>query len=359
MSKDSDYKSSGSRSGESYSHRSGRNGTSSSYQSRNKGRSSHGASRSEKSSGSVKSLPSRSQHDSRSVFSEKSGTSQRSAVPQFSSRSVYSEKSDSSPKSVVPQSSSERDAREDVSVASSNRGQSSEEEALEYNPEEKLNLSELLESLNSAVKGIKHLDSVNVLKEMHSWKQKAGNLEEENISLKEKITELENKYESIQSRARRYEKRLQEGRPLTILEKHEIEMSLDRDTKNASTLEADMTNDDDDDESSISVTSIGPSDELKKMLGTSFRNKWNRRKIAGLESEAPSEDSSVGEETAVARKYIDEYMEDQKLKDREKITQAMRVPPTISESHDDETMTTKEKDEMEKKDDKWMEVLSI
>lgn len=197
----------------------------------------------------------------------------------------------------------------------------------------KLDLNELIQNLENVVIGVKELNGLEVLKELEGWKEKALKLQGENNTMSEKISILEQDLRSAHSRIDRLGKKVIGKEPLSILDRLSSLGEPNLSSQNGVSISLD------DDEV------FETSNEVKTLLGTSFRSKWDRRKVAGLNPLHQPDEESIGEETIAARKYIEDYMEDHK---RHKVAEAIGGSSQESSPPNSDM-----------KSERWMEVLSI
>ena len=76
-----------------------------------------------------------------------------------------------------------------------------------FHQDSTLEVGEVMESLQNAVKVVKDLDSMDMLKVIKNWKQRALEAEEKFTSMEEEITQLKKEVTTWQGRARRAELR--------------------------------------------------------------------------------------------------------------------------------------------------------
>lgn len=288
-----------------------------------------------KMSSTLKKGRNKSFYDERSTVSEDSSStsSQDDSVPSRNSSSYTKPKSskpEDSPKGTERNRKMKKVSDSKMSSTYGNRPSHRSDAINRSYHHSKLDLNELIQNLENVVIGVQELNGIEVLKELEGWKEKALKLQDENNSMSEKISILEQDLRSAHSRIERLGKKVIGKEPLSILDRLSSlgEPSL---SKNSISISLD------DDEV------LETSNEVKTLLGTSFRSKWDRRKVAGLKPLNQPDEVSIGEDTVAARKYIEEYMEDHKM---HKVAEAIGGSSLGSSNGD---MTNK----------KWMEVLSI
>lgn len=156
-----------------------------------------------------------------------------------------------------------------------------------------MRMGDIIDHLQKALEFARSYDQLNVLHEMEQWKKRAMDAEKKQEEMAQEIQTLKKEVTTWENRTRRAEKRcerLQNG---------------DQD-KDASFRSLYNHNCDSSNASEISITKSGT--EIKALIqGKSFRNKWDRKRIAGIEEEIHL--MSDGESTVAAREYINQFIE--------------------------------------------------
>jgi membrane-associated HD superfamily phosphohydrolase len=150
--------------------------------------------------------------------------------------------------------------------------------------------------------GMQGLGALDSIKQAEYWKERAIEAINKNKILEEENSKLESDVYAWERRTKRIEKRAER-----------LQSQVDDLTKIAGRRKAISTN------IEVSPKELeeverNPSSELKKLMKSSFRNKWSKKKLAGV-NESLLEEASVGDETAAARKYINEFLESNSQKE--------------------------------------------
>lgn len=172
-----------------------------------------------------------------------------------------------------------------------------------------LKVGEIIGSLETVLGSVKNLVSLDVIREMQRWKKRAQAAEQKNWELSKEIEKLEQDVSMWQGRLRRVELRCErlkkgkkEGNKRERWSRAPFVFSYDEDS-----------DDNRGDEDKSAVIHHEPSPQLQSFLrGNSFRGKWDRKRISGIEEEMDL--STVGESTLLARKYVKDYIKENPLK---------------------------------------------
>lgn len=170
-----------------------------------------------------------------------------------------------------------------------------------------VHMGNIIDSLENALYAAKNLDNLNMLEQMEAWRDKATAAENRMEEMAEEIASLKKEASMWQGRTRRAEKRcerIQSGmEDNKVVRKNSRGMSsVCPDHSLANDVSIIMS---EDDAEALKRSNPG----LKTVLrGTSFRQKWDRKRIAGIEEEIKVE-TSDGESTVAAREYVDQYLE--------------------------------------------------
>lgn len=155
-----------------------------------------------------------------------------------------------------------------------------------------MRMGEIMDHLYTALDLVQSYDKLNVLQEMEQWKERAIRAERMHDEMAQEIQALKKEVITWENRTRRAEKRcerLQNG-------------DHDKDLHYSNMYNHNV-------ESSInSEIATKPSVDVKALIqGKSFRDKWDRKRIAGIEEEIRQ--VSDGESTIAAREYINQFIE--------------------------------------------------
>jgi hypothetical protein len=217
-------------------------------------------------------------------------------------------RSDSSKqKEVEAADDSDGQGREDAS-AMSHEGEEQNEEV-----NKDLEVGDIIGSLETVLGSVKNLDSLDILKEMKEWKIRALDAEQKVWTMEEEIKRLEGEVSIWQGRTKRVEMRcdrIKKGMKEDEKRKRNtppFSFTIDRLRRHRNS-----DYDDDSDVKNEDVTPHEPSEKLKTFLnGNSFRSKWDRKRISGIEE--ANDESTIGESTQMARKYLEDYIESHPL----------------------------------------------
>mmetsp|Transcript_13623 Transcript_13623/g.25590 ORF Transcript_13623/g.25590 Transcript_13623/m.25590 type:complete len:405 (+) Transcript_13623:41-1255(+) len=154
-----------------------------------------------------------------------------------------------------------------------------------------MKMGEVMDHLHKALDLVQSYDKLNVLQEMEKWKERAIHAESLHDEMAQEIQALKKEVVAWETRTRRLEKRcerLQNGN-------HAMDF-YDRNWSSQNHESSDAPG-----------VETEPTAELKALLqGKSFRNKWDRKRIAGIDEEIKQ--VSDGESTIAARNYIDQFI---------------------------------------------------
>jgi hypothetical protein len=202
-------------------------------------------------------------------------------------------------------------------------------------------VGDIIGSLETVLGSVKNLDALDVLKEMQGWKERALNAEQKNWAMSEEIKALEKDVSMWQGRTRRIELRCER-----IKKGQKEEAKQKRNRPPFSFSNDDRSRNSDDDETAIPHE---PSAQLQTFLrGNSFRGKWDRKRISGIEEETDL--STVGESTVQARKYVQDYIQSHPLLPAESSEERDDVPRHIVSKRS--LRNTQNNDE----EPQWMEI---
>lgn len=194
-----------------------------------------------------------------------------------------------------------------------------EDRAIKRFDADTMHMSHILEYLGNAMEGIQSFNEKNVYQESMYWKERAVDAEEKNTELMAEIDNLQRQCKTWESRLRRSEKRVeklmkeQESRPnrpglgyrgMSSVGNSIAADKLDPEEKvkgnnTAPVVEAVKSEE----------PTEGPRSGLKTLIhGRSFRQKWDRMKLAGIEKAPPPIEESPS--TIAAKKYVEQYLEE-------------------------------------------------
>jgi hypothetical protein len=237
-----------------------------------------------------------------------------------------------------------------------------------------LKMGEIMDHLHKALDLAQSYDKLNVLQEMEQWKERAIRAEKIYDEMAQEIQNLKKEVITWENRTRRAEKRCER------LQNGDLDIDLHyRNLYSHNNLES----------SNASDVATKPNVDLKALIqGKSFRNKWDKKRIAGIEEEIRQ--VSDGESTIAARDYINQFIEstprpvpkeqetrddalNQESKHRKvgNTTQSVRklrsmrhqkthqVPPQILHQQHHHEEQVGHSLEMQENDNSWVEMLSI
>jgi len=162
-------------------------------------------------------------------------------------------------------------------------------------------MGDIIDYLENAIYAAKNLDNLNMLEEMEAWRDKAMVAEKRQEEMAEEIACLKKEVKMWHGRTRRAEKRCER-----IQSGMEDKKTTRKNFCGTSSLADDVSNIMSENGAEVSK---GYKSGLKAVLrGTSFRQKWDRKSIAGIE-EVIKEQNSDGESTVAAREYVNQYLE--------------------------------------------------
>jgi len=177
-------------------------------------------------------------------------------------------------------------------------------------PDSTLKVKEIIGSLSTVLGSVKNLDSLDTVQEMEMWKERAllaevniTSLKDEIESLKKEVTVWENRTKRIEKRCDRIKQGLKEREERKLLRPYGVASSDEEDIGDGGK---------DDDTNGFDKTRLPhePSENLKAFIhGRSFRSKWDRKRLSGVEDRDDNDTNSVGESTMFAQRYVQEYMD--------------------------------------------------
>jgi len=177
-------------------------------------------------------------------------------------------------------------------------------------PDSTLKVKEIIGSLSTVLGSVKNLDSLDAVQEIEMWKERAllaevniTSLKGEIESLKKEVTVWENRTKRIEKRCDRIKQGLKEREERKLLRPYGVASSDEEDIGDGGT---------DDDTNGFDKTRLPhePSENLKAFIhGRSFRSKWDRKRLSGVEDRDDNDTNSVGESTMFAQRYVQEYMD--------------------------------------------------
>ena len=177
-------------------------------------------------------------------------------------------------------------------------------------PDSTLKVKEIIGSLSTVLGSVKNLDSLDAVQEIEMWKERAllaevniTSLKGEIESLKKEVTVWENRTKRIEKRCDRIKQGLKEREERKLLRPYGVASSDEEDIGDGGT---------DDDTNGFDKTRLPhePSENLKAFIhGRSFRSKWDRKRLSGVEDRDDNDKNSVGESTMFAQRYVQEYMD--------------------------------------------------
>lgn len=194
-----------------------------------------------------------------------------------------------------------------------------EDRAIKRFDADTMHMSHILEYLGNAMEGIQSFNEKNVYQESVYWKERAVDAEGKNTELMAEIESLRRQCKTWESRMRRSEKRVEklmkevESRPnrpgLGYKGMSSVGNSIAGDklvpegkvkgNDTAPVVEAVKSEE----------PTEGPRSGLKTLIhGRSFRQKWDRMKLAGIEKAPPPIEESPS--TIAAKKYVEQYLEE-------------------------------------------------
>ncbi len=145
------------------------------------------------------------------------------------------------------------------------------------------------------MQGLGALDSI---KQAEYWKERALDAINKNKILEERNEQLESDVYAWERRTKRIEKRSER-----------LQAEIELLTKTNGRRKA-ISNNFEVSAKEVEEVERNPSSELQRLMQSSFRNKWSKKRLAGVQETLHDDDgNSVGAETLAARKYINEYLE--------------------------------------------------
>lgn len=138
------------------------------------------------------------------------------------------------------------------------------------------------------------MGALDLIKQAEYWKERAINAMNKNQKLQERNAILENDVIAWERRTKRIEKRSER-----------LQNEIEEMTKTAGRRK-NISNNFEVSNKEVEEVANNPSSDLKKLMQSSFRQKWSKKRLAGLDT--PIDDNSDGDETVAARKYIDEFL---------------------------------------------------
>jgi hypothetical protein len=141
------------------------------------------------------------------------------------------------------------------------------------------------------------LDALDSIVQAEYWKERALDAINKNKILEEKNEKLESDVYAWERRTKRIEKRSER-----------LQKEIEELTKTAGRRKS-ISNNFEVSTKELEEVERNPSSDLRKLMQSSFRNKWSKKKLAGVKESIDDDEASVGAETAAARKYINEYLE--------------------------------------------------
>ena len=178
------------------------------------------------------------------------------------------------------------------------------------------NAADMIHSLEKVLAGVRGLSALDIIKTTDYWKGRAidainknKDLTEENQSILEKNQEKEREVETWKKEVETWKRRV--VRAEKRVEKVQAELALTTvgmTTAGISNRGTTVTAEE------IAEVTVNPSRDLQHMMGSSFRKKWSRRRVSGIDDQEDADAGSAGESTTAARKYVNEYITSQKGK---------------------------------------------
>ena len=189
---------------------------------------------------------------------------------------------------------------EDDLIQKQQGGLAEDESRMNANSRHSLEAADALADIEKELGRIEGVTAMDGGKEAEYWKHRVHDLIQKNKALDDRNKELQGVNAKLEQDVRAWERRSR--RMEKRAERFQGDLASIRRSRRSSVATNYEVS-----EKEVEEVASNPSNDLRKLMQSSFREKWSKKRLAGVEDKDDAE--SIGESTAAARKYVNDYLE--------------------------------------------------